>query len=101
MRLISGWYSVTSLLGRERGPREACEVDGGQHSHDVEYDTKRTEFFTSQGIRVMRFWNNEIIQNLDGVLQMITLAIGGEFNSPSPSHASRGPLPLPERERAR
>jgi very-short-patch-repair endonuclease len=88
---IADFYCAESKL--------IIEADGSQHADNVEYDSKRTEFFTSQGIRVMRFWNNEIIQNLDGVLTIITAKLQGETSSPSPSHASRGPLPLPHGER--
>ncbi len=88
---IADFYCAESKL--------IIEADGSQHADNVEYDSKRTEFFTSQGIRVMRFWNNEIIQNLDGVLTIITATLQEETSNPSPSHASRGPLPLPNRER--
>jgi adenine-specific DNA-methyltransferase len=43
------------------------EVDGGQHVDQAAYDAARTAFFVSLGFRVLRFWNNDVLQNLDGV----------------------------------
>jgi very-short-patch-repair endonuclease len=69
------------------------EVDGSQHAEQDEYDTERTREMERLGYRVLRFWNNEVLGNLDGVIELIQLAL------PSPSHAAaqRGPLPLPQR----
>lgn len=49
--------------------RLIVEVDGGQHSAEV--DARRTAFLASQGYRVIRFWNNEVLVNVDGVLQAL------------------------------
>lgn len=67
------------------------EADGGQHDARTEYDGKRTAAFAAEGYRVLRFWNHDILSNIDGVLLAISDAL------PSPSHAAapRGPLPLP------
>ncbi len=51
------------------------EVDGSQHAVGVEADAARTSFLKSQGYRVLRFWNNEVLQNLDGVLATIAKAL--------------------------
>ena len=53
--------------------RLAVELDGGQHNEPDERarDTKRSAFLEAQGIRVLRFWNNEVFQNTEGVLQAI------------------------------
>jgi very-short-patch-repair endonuclease len=48
------------------------ELDGGQHADAQEYDNERTKYFESKGFRVLRFWNNEVNENLDGVLQKIS-----------------------------
>ena len=50
------------------------EIDGGQHSAEKnkEYDGIRTRWLESQGFRVIRFWNNDISQNIDGVITRIT-----------------------------
>ncbi len=53
--------------------RLVIELDGGQHSETEqhEYDEARTECMMSAGIQELRFWNNEVLQNRDGVLEMI------------------------------
>ena len=54
------------------------EVDGGQHnepSHEAR-DARRDSRLSSAGFRILRFWNNEIDRNLDGVLEMIDLELG-------------------------
>ena len=45
------------------------ELDGSQHSDEV--DASRTRFLEGRGYGVLRFWNNEVIENLDGVLAII------------------------------
>jgi very-short-patch-repair endonuclease len=47
------------------------ELDGGQHLNNHEYDQERTEYFKSLGNIVIRFWNNEVRSNLNGVLMQI------------------------------
>ena len=70
------------------------EADGGQHAEQMEYDDRRTAFLEKEGFRVLRFWNNDVLTNLDGVLQVITNALN---KRPSPSHASgAGPSLSPE-----
>ena len=55
------------------------ELDGGQHADRVDEDAERTRWLASQGFRVLRFWNNEVIENLEGVWANIMAAL-----SPSP-----------------
>ncbi len=47
------------------------EADGGQHAVEQEKDAQRTAWLNSQGFRVLRFWNNEILTNIDGVMERI------------------------------
>jgi very-short-patch-repair endonuclease len=47
------------------------ELDGGQHQEQAIYDAQRTAFIETQGWRVLRFWNNEVLGNLAGVLRKI------------------------------
>jgi very-short-patch-repair endonuclease len=63
------------------------ELDGGQHVEQVATDNARTQFIQSHGYRVLRFWNNEVLTNLSGVLERIDEVL----KSPHPS-------PLPEGE---
>ena len=46
------------------------EIDGGQHNEpkNIDYDKTKTEFLNNLGYKVIRFWNNEIYKNIDGVL---------------------------------
>jgi very-short-patch-repair endonuclease len=47
------------------------ELDGGQHGERALQDEARTRYIESEGFRVIRFWNNEVMENLDGVLVRI------------------------------
>ena len=51
----------------------AIELDGGQHAEEDrhEYDEHRSKYLKAHGIEVMRFWNNEVMRNMDGVLSRI------------------------------
>ena len=53
------------------------EVDGGQHADAVPYDERRTTFLASKGLRVLRFWNREVLTNRDGVCLTILNACEG------------------------
>lgn len=57
--------------------RLAIEVDGGQHNEEntQRYDLQRTEYLKHQGVKVIRFWNNEVINNIGGVLEVIAANI--------------------------
>ncbi len=47
------------------------ELDGGQHQNQEAYDEDRSRYLHQQGWQVVRFWNNEVLENLDGVLEVI------------------------------
>jgi very-short-patch-repair endonuclease len=49
----------------------AIEVDGGQHAKQEQADAESTAELTRRGYRVIRFWNNEVIENHPGVLQTV------------------------------
>jgi very-short-patch-repair endonuclease len=51
------------------------ELDGGQHKEQSEADALRTRWLNSQGFRVMRFWNSEVSDNLDGILEALGRAL--------------------------
>lgn len=53
-----------------RSLRIAVELDGGQHAESPT-DANRTRIIEAHGYRVIRFWNNEVFENLDGVLTVI------------------------------
>lgn len=52
-------------------PSIVIEVDGGQHADNVAEDANRTRAMEAKGFHVLRFWNNEVLQNPQGVLQVI------------------------------
>jgi adenine-specific DNA-methyltransferase len=54
--------------------RLIVELDGGQHSEEV--DAKRTAFLEADGYRVLRFWNSDVTESLDGVLERILEILG-------------------------
>ncbi|MCL4501446.1 MAG: endonuclease domain-containing protein [Deltaproteobacteria bacterium] len=53
--------------------RLVIELDGGQHAEEncQTNDIRRDEWLRSQGFRVLRFWNTEVLQNLEGVMETI------------------------------
>ena len=55
----------------------AVELDGGQHnqSDNREYDAARSEYLKAQGIDVMRFWNNEVLLDVQSVLSKLALKV--------------------------
>jgi very-short-patch-repair endonuclease len=87
------------------------EADGGQHDLNAEKDSVRTAYLEAQGYRVLRFWNNDVLGNLDGVLQVIATALiphpdplpegeGEDAQNPSPPGRGRGPSRSDGRVRA-
>jgi very-short-patch-repair endonuclease len=70
---------VVDFLCPER--RLIIEVDGGQHT--AQRDARRTAYLESQGFRLIRFWNTDVLQNLDGVWTMIEEALS------TPPHPTR------------
>jgi len=64
--------------------RLIIEADGGQHA-ECAADGRRTGFLECKGYRVLRFWNDDILTNLDGVAQVIA----GALSTPHPARASR------------
>jgi len=55
--------------------RLIIEVDGGQHADRVARDSERTVWLEAQGYRVLRFWNNDVLSNTDGVIEAIRVAL--------------------------
>jgi very-short-patch-repair endonuclease len=79
----------------------AIEIDGGQHALQSELEKRRTKRLEADGYRVLRFWNNEVLSNIDGVLIEIQLALA-PTPTPDPSPQGGGEKkarrPLPCRE---
>ena len=51
--------------------RLIIEVDGGQHAQQANYDTDRDAWLRNQGFVILRFWNNDVLKNIDGVMEVI------------------------------
>ena len=51
------------------------EVEGSQHLDQEEYDAERTSFLESKGYRVIRFWNGDVMTDIEGVLRAIDMAL--------------------------
>ncbi len=64
------------------------EVDGGQH--EGAKDLPRTRMIEDEGYRVLRFWNNEVLGNPDGVWTMIDAALREQHPTPAPPHQGEG-----------
>ena len=91
-----------------RGAKLVIEVDGGQHDWQSDDDARRTRFIEHQGFRVIRFWNNDVLERMEGVVAEIGRVLA-ERPSPNPSRKRKGdsvtfadnaaPLLLPSRLR--
>ncbi len=56
------------------------ELDGSQHLEQQEYDQERTKYLESLGYKVIRFWNNDVMNNMDGVILAILHVMEDEAN---------------------
>src|SRR5579862_248710 len=61
--------------------RLIVEIDGGQHDAASPQEATRSAFLHNEGYRILRFWNNEVLANLDGVHQMIADWLAGEASA--------------------
>jgi len=66
------------------------ELDGGQHGEQLNYDRQRTGWLEMQGFTVLRYWNNQVMAELEAVLESLRLWVEAQelALSPSPSPAS-------------
>ncbi len=97
-RQLDGWkFRRQSTIGRfivdflcvEAGL--VVELDGGQH--DEECDRRRTDFLETQGLCVRRFWNDEVLNNMEGVFAVIRDDLAQRrktLTQPSPAKAGEG-----------
>ena len=61
------------------------EVDGGQHGQGTRYDESRTQDLRVAGFCVLRFWNNEILEEIESVKEKIWLVVQGLQSHPPPN----------------
>ena len=65
--------------------RLIVELDGGQHAENSEHDRARDEWLRDQGFVILRFWNNDVLTNIGGVLETIVTKLRNTpYLSPSP-----------------
>ena len=71
--------------------RLVVEVDGGQHAEQqMKYDSERDAWLAAQGFSVLRFWNDEVLKNIDGVKEIILNKLQSTpFLNPSPQGGRR------------
>ena len=74
-----GPYIVDFLC---RNARLVVEVDGGQHADQIAYDARRTAWLERAGLRVLRFWNSDVLTNRDGVCLTILDACAAYLLAP-------------------
>ena len=60
------------------GKKLIVEVDGSQHIAQEEYDKERTKYLESKGYQVLRFWNNDVMKDIESVIRAIILAMESE-----------------------
>jgi very-short-patch-repair endonuclease len=72
---------IVDFVCHER--RLVVELDGGQHA-ESQHDIRRDRWLESKGYRVLRFWNSDVFQNRDGVLETIVSAAHGATPLPGP-----------------
>ncbi len=98
---------IVDFVCYERGI--IIEADGGQHSSEKEKDAVRDKWLKKEGFKVLRFWNNEILTNIEGVLEVIREEClnhpplpppiqGGEVRDGIPSREGKYRDDIPSRE---
>ena len=90
MRQINGYkfrrqqpigHYVVDFVSFER--RLIIELDGGQHAQHVAYDSKRTAWLESQGYQVLRFWNNQVLKEMEPVKAVILQSLEDPRDTPT------------------
>lgn len=71
----------------------AVEVDGSQHNARQAEDAARTEYLKHAGFRVLRFWNNEVMSEIDSVMAVIWRALQEIDPTPIPAFPLKGKEP--------
>ncbi len=62
--------------------RVVIEIDGGQHVEQAAYDAARTAWLEANGFRVLRFWNNEVLKQIQAVKEAIWKALDYQLDTP-------------------
>ena len=73
------------------------EVDGDSHALAADYDAARDRYMIDRGYRVLRFSNGDVMENPDGVYELIAAALSGIVPTPR----LQPPDPIPQRRERR
>ena len=73
---------IVDFLSAEH--RLVIELDGGQHALQQGYDRARSAFLHNAGYRVLRYWNNDVLENIEGVMENIQSSLDVSANFPPP-----------------
>jgi len=71
------------------------ELDGGQHAEQIAEDATRTAWFIGQGFTVVRFWNHQVLEELDSVLEAIWRVVTSPHPNPPPQGGREKDTPHP------
>lgn len=73
-------YAIGTYITDFCAPRKKLiiKLDGSQHLDQEEYDRERTEYLESLGYKVIRFWNKDVMNNIDGIILAIIQAMEAE-----------------------
>ena len=66
------------------------EIDGGQHSEQDAYDSERSSWLEAEGFQVLRFWNNQVLEEVEAVKEAILEALGDTAETPHPDLPPQG-----------
>ena len=70
--------------------RLVIEIDGGQHAQQADQDKERDAWLRDEGFVILRFWNNDVLKNMDGVTQVIVKTLQSTpYLNPSPQGGRR------------
>ena len=72
-----------------RSLKLVIEIDGDTHGWTQEDDARRTRYLNAEGYRVIRFWNHDVLSQMEGVIAEIA-RVAGELPSPNPSRIAGG-----------
>jgi len=78
---IEDFYCETAKL--------AIELDGSQHNKAI--DQSRSRYLANQGLCILRFWDNDVLQNTEAVLELILSAARDRILTPTPLPKGEGP----------
>jgi crossover junction endodeoxyribonuclease RuvC len=80
--------------------RLVVELDGGQHADETQaaYDGRRTKYLEDEGFVVLRFWNNDVTENVMGVLETILTTLTSRPSPPGPLSRKRARGSAPDME---